>query len=352
MLARIPSLVQMIVMDILVTLCLGAGALARFTDAWGWNDGRHLFAPVDGVVWGASAIGLFLLYLLVRQMWNPRVQEVSWSPVRHFGSISVVVPGDSWSVRTTFLTSHPAYVLLDLVAGVIPMVIVDLSWEDDITYNPTMRLWHWALGVWALIPTVRLACWFLFRRRPDFGPQVSTRSAAKAMEWELAWKPTMAFWGIAFAALIPATTVAFLVDREKDPVLDAAMYQSIIADTAAYEEERFHITGKMVGALKEWPVDGELHPGAGLLLEVPGGEALVVCNVHDLKRMKRSLEKSARQGGDLSFTVRVMQPKERPGKPFKPASIDAFVKLYNWRFTDFAAAPGGKPRLLLRWVDP
>lgn len=350
MLARIPSLVQFIVVDILILVCLGAGSLARFTDAWGWNGPQPLFSPVNGVVWGATVIGLLLLFLLGRQIWKPRVQVVTWSPVRHFGSISVVAPGDSWGVRTVVFTNHPAYVFVDLVAGVLPLALVFFSWDDDVKYNPTMRLWHWALGVWAAIPIMRLLCWYVLRRRPDLGEISSSPSQMRKVEWELAWQPVIAFWVIAALVLTPALAVAFSVDKAVDPPLDASVYEKIVADNYAHEEQRFRITGKVLGELREWPADGKLHPAAGILMSSPGGDAVIVCTVHDLNRMKKNVAKA--RDGELSCTVRVMQPMEFAKKSSLPASIHSYVEHYNWRPSDFPPPAEGQSRLFLRWVDP
>ncbi len=351
MLARIPFLVQLIVADVLILVCLGVAGLARLTDAWGWNGGTRLFAPVDAVAWGAMLAGLVLLVLLLRQIWRPRVQEVSWSPVRHFGSLMVVAPGDPWATKAQVLTNHPCYVLLDLVAGVLPLFLVMVSWNDLVQYHPAIRLWHWGLAVWACIPLARLLCWYVLRRRPDLGASAAKSAARrKELEWELAWKPTLAFWAIALAVTLPAVAVAFSVDKETDPPLDATTHASIVADTLAHEEKRFRITGEIIGELKEWPREGALHPAAGVLLKVPGGEAVLVCTVHDLGRMKQNV--AGAKDGRLSCTARVMQPLDAPVRPAQPVSMDTYRTQYHWRIADFGPVPEGTTRLLLRWVDP
>lgn len=349
MLARIPSLVQFLVVDIFIVVCLGVASLARFTDSWGWNGPEPLFGPVDGVVWGATVIGLLLLFLLLKQIWTPRVQVVTWSPVRHFGSVSVVMSGDSWGVKTVVFTNHPAYVFIDLVAGAIPLAMVFFSWGDDVQYNPTLRLWQWALGVWTFIPLTRLVCWYVLRRRPDLGEISTSPKRMREVEWELAWKPTFAFWVIVTAVMIPATAMAFMVDRSEDLPLDAATYESIVADNYAHEEQRFRITGKLTSELKEWPAEGKLYPAAGVLLEAQAGQAIIVCTVHDLSRMKKNVSQA--RDGEFTCVVRVMQPMEFVSSS-RPASIHTYAKQYNWRLSDFPPSAEGKPRLFLRWVDP
>jgi hypothetical protein len=212
MLDRIPALAQLIVIDVFILVCLGVGGLARIADWLGWHGARHFPAP-DGLVWGSFAFGLFLLVMLLKQVILVRIQKVSWSPVRHFGGFSVVFGNDYSRSEVNIFSSHPAYVLADLVAGFLPLMLVLASWNDDPAHNPVALLWRWALGVWAFIPLARLLGWYVFRRGPGLVKKIQgdmPKYLAQRLEWVVAWQPVLMMWAIIIVVVGIPLTMTFI----------------------------------------------------------------------------------------------------------------------------------------------
>lgn len=203
----IPSLVQLAFTEMFATAPLGAGVLARIADRMGWN-GTPSLPPLTFGVFGYAAFGSFFLWLVMRDIWNPGVREVRWSPVQHFGVLDVVSVGGRGSVRYAFLGSHPSYVLMDLFALTIPLSLVIYSWGDDTQHNPAAGVARWWLVLGAAIPILRLFCWYVLRRGPNviaavLGPKATARERL-AFEWRQFWSGPLVFWAMVIALLFLA----------------------------------------------------------------------------------------------------------------------------------------------------
>lgn len=341
MLSRIPWLVQLIVLELLAIVCLGAGGLARLAAPAGSE-------PIGVRVFVQLALGLGGFWLILRQIWGPRLQAVSWSPVRNFGPVGLVFSNDPAATRTVVLSSHPSYVLLDLVAGALPGVLTWVSWGDDPAQNPAALLWRWSLGVWVAIPLARLAAWHLLGRGPELLRQAGgSERAASRLGWELAWQPVLAFWAIAAVVCVPGLFFGFRDAQRSEaatPGLDAARVAEIRAEPVRFRDARLRLRGRPVGPLQRWPAQAGKQASAGLCLATADGtEVVVFCDVHRLREFERLVSRPGATG-ELSFLVRVL---ENGGREVGTH----YSKYYAWNPQAFGPDPSGR-RLLTYFVDP
>jgi hypothetical protein len=362
----IPSLVQLVVVELIGTAALGAGVVARILDHFGLC-GHPPVAPLTWGILGWLAVGGFFMWLTVRHIWNPGVTEEEWSPVRKFGPVSVVFAKDPSRYRYRFLGSHPAYVLMDFFAGLPSLVLTLYSWGDDPKLNPTMHVSHWWLIVWACIPAARLFCWYVLRRGPEvvsamaeaYLPGASPAFKRK-FEWENFWSGPLTFWIIALVAVVPALGVGIYQSHQYDktiPPLTASVIRSIygqrgseVAGTS-HADERFRIRGQVRGDLRHWPGGAGKYNSAGFVIAMDDGpEVAVFVQVHDLKRLEKLFAK--RSGEPFTCLVRTLKDggKEIPGW-----AKDA----YDWSEADLGPVPEAAKsftntgrRILTYFVDP
>lgn len=353
MLSRIPSLVQLVVVELLAVVCLGGGGIAPILDAFGLC-GHPPLAPLSLRVFVQLALGLGLMWLTLRPIWRPRLEAVSWSPLRTFGPVSVALPGDPSAARTVVLSSHPSYVLMDLLAGLLPAFLTWASWGDDPAHNPTMHVWHWSLLTWCIVPLARLSCWFGLRRGPDLleelEQQISPRGAGRQLGWELAAKPVLAFWIIAVCVCLPGLALGMRDARQleaKTPVLNAETAAAIQAQPGNFRDTRLRLRGQLVGELKQWSGQPGQSKSAGVCLQPASGpQLLVFADVHRLREFEKLVAQSRLRDGDATFTC-LARLLDNGGRKI-PSS---FSKYYDWRPEDFGPAPTGG-RMLLYFVDP
>ncbi|MBS0657295.1 MAG: hypothetical protein JSR82_03490 [Verrucomicrobia bacterium] len=331
MLSRLPSLVQMLVVEVVAVVCLGAGGFARLA-------GHPSSEPLSARVFAQLLLGLLAGWLLLRQICRPRLQQVSWSPVRQFGPVAVVLPNDPSATQTVVLSSHPSYVLLDLVAGLLPGFLAWASWGDDPALNPSAPLWRWSLAIWAVFPLARLLCWYGLGRGPDLLREIASgrTRAASQLGWELAWRPVLAFAVIATTVTLPGLALGVRDTRRTEaatPLLDATRVAEIRATPAAFRDARLRVRGRMLGAIQQWPAGGGKQASAGIRLQTAdGAQVLVFCDVHRLREFERLVARGA--SVELTLLVRVLENGGREiGRHYST--------YYGWNPADFGPAPSG-----------
>lgn len=355
----IPSLVQLMLLELIGTFYLGGGVLARVADRAGWS-GAPILAPPDWGLLGYGLVGAACLWPVVRDIWNPGVTKQRWSPVRNFGPVSLVFARDPAGMNYAFLGSHPAYALMDLVALIPPLLISLIGWDDDASVNPTLRVCHWWLAFGALIPAFRLIAWFVLRRGPGVVDALARGMGAgdsparrRAFEWQHFWSGPLAFWAIAGLVLAPALAVAFSEKAKADPPLTAEVIRDLYGTKRASNDRlRFRLRGALRGAVKEWPAGaGRPYASAGVVVALADGpEVAVFVGVNELKRFRKSLVNQ--RDGIFTCTVR---PLDRGGQEVS----DHFRRNYGWDDQELgpvpaeakAFTPTGR-RMLVFYVDP
>jgi hypothetical protein len=297
------------------------------------------------------------MWLTLRDIWTPGVQTVRWSPVRRLGPVSLVSSRDPAAVDYQFLGSHPAYVLMDLLAGVIPAFLTFVSWGDDPRLNQTMHVYHWWLIVWALIPFLRIFCWFVLRRGPATVSAMTPGMAPaerRRYEWQTFWHGPLVFWIIALTALIPGCLIAVRDARkteENTPLLTAAVIKEIYRTFVHHDDERYRLRGKMRGPLQHWPEANGKYAGAGFVVELEDGpEIAVFVEAGNIK----AVEKLTAGGSGISLTC-LIRTLEDGGKEIPPH----YDKYYSWSESSLGPVPEAAAsftytgrRFLTRYVDP
>lgn len=368
----IPSLVQLVVVEIFATGIIGGAIVARILDRFGWC-GHPPVAPLSWwmLVW--LAVGLFFMWLLLRDIWNPGVTEERYSPVHKIGPVLLTYGQDPQGYCYKFLGSHPAYVLMDFVAAAIPLTLTIYSWGDDPLRNPTMHVWHWWLIVWAVVPVFRLGCWHGLRRGPEVidamvgamtGPGDDAATRRKELH-RYFWGGPLTFWLVALLFGGPALALGMHQSSREDqsmPVLNAAIIRKIYGvhhDPNApesispnHDDERFRIRGSVVGPLKHWPGGGgEKLDGIGFVVALEDGpEVAVFADEQNLKALERAFAR--KDGRPFTCVVRTLSDG---GKELSTH----FRRYYQWSEADLGAVPEGVKgftstgrRILTYYVDP
>ncbi len=357
----IPSLVQTALFETIATGILGGVVAARVADAAGWN-GSAALAPLSWTLAVWFAVGAFFMGLTLRDIWRPGVTRQSYSPVHKFGPVMFTFGKDPAGYRYSFLGSHPAYVLMDLVAAAIPAALTAYSWGDDPLRNPTMAVHHWWLAIWVFVPAARLFCWYGLGRGPNVlrtmglaaKPGVPAAAAA-----EYFWGGPVLFWAVALLFTVPAVLLGIRDGRRYDkgiPALTGQVIRAIYgvhhdpdapASLPNHDDERFRITGTLRGPVRHWPGGGGKLDGLGFVVALEdGAEAAVFADEADAKALER------KDGQPITALVRTLQDG---GK-----AISAhYAGLYNWSEADLAPVPeaasrnaGAARRILTRYVDP
>lgn len=222
-LVKLPSLVQIIVAEVLMVLMLTPLVAAM--------AGR-VFQPASATVkttvsWGDAvwfAIGLALLAWLLLSIFRPRIGKVSWVPV--FGAGGAAVWNSSWASGYALPSTHPSFVFVDAVATAFAGVIAYL-WLlqfDD------MWLYAWSIiGAGAIVPVLRLVAWFGLGLRPSRAvSDAAQRGAAERVSAE-AWKPVAHLYGWFFLPV----AILFVIFGYTESAADARAYAALPVVTEA-----------------------------------------------------------------------------------------------------------------------
>ena len=171
--SKLPSIVQIIFAEFVMTICLGGLAPYLYRAI----RPQRLSTTPPPLDWSDAAFGAIGLALLVWLMWGPlfpRVAGVSWTPVFHTGKLDAIAVMPSASVDYGFVTNHPSYVFIDLIMVGFWWFFRVVMREGDAERLYEANLW---VAVAAIVPVWRLICWYLLRRRPAAGTEQVVREA-------------------------------------------------------------------------------------------------------------------------------------------------------------------------------
>jgi hypothetical protein len=367
----IPSLIQIVVVEMIGAAILGGVIVARILDHFGLC-GHQPIAPLSWwlLVW--FAVGAFFIWLTLRDIWRPGVTEERYSPVRKIGPVMMTLHNDPAGYRYKFLGSHPAYVLMDMVAALPPLAVIIYSWGDDPARNPTMQVYRWWLIVWAVVPAARLFCWYGLRRGPEVvTAMIGTEKSGAAggdrgqFEWRHFWSGPLSFWLIALFFAAPALVLGIYKSRQEDkgvPELNAATIHKIYGarydpnapETISpnHDDERFRVRGAVRGEVRHWPGGGgDKVDGVGFVVALEDGpEVVVFADERNMKAIERAISRQDR--GSFTCVVRTLYDG---GKEISPH----YKHFYNWSETDLRPVPEEAKRftdtgrrILTYYVDP
>ncbi|PTX99864.1 hypothetical protein DB346_18820 [Verrucomicrobia bacterium LW23] len=368
------------VIELLAALLLGMGVLHRIALGKGWygphNDAFAYINPPppgDATVIGFAVAGGLLMMLGLRGIVWPHFKVEQVSTPRHIGPVSVVVPGDSWSVSTAVITTHPAYVLVDLFAAILPVLLLLASLGMDIDYYPTLYGAWWTLAVLAVFPVARLLCWYVLRRRPHMlEPATRDWSAARVrnLHWHLAWWPVLLLWIIALATGGTGLGVAMVAGaRESDETRVKEDFATQFTTPEASDRKRFAVEGRFAGNLHLWPRDvpNRRDQCAAVMVTLPGRSTpcLMLVEGADVKRFCAATGIPPRTGEALAgkefrAKIRIMRPlptpevaetRRRSGN--LPWLAEHFYQHYNASPAALGVDPRNPPDgMMVQWVDP
>lgn len=157
---KLPSVVQILVAEFMVTICLGGLAPYAYRVMFPRKLSYAPF-PLD---WGDAAFGALGIALLAWLMWGPlfpRIAGVSWTPVFRAGGAVTTMP--SAAVDYGFATNHPSYVFIDAIVVGFWWFFRVIMGEGDPERVYEANLW---VAVASIVPIWRLICWYILRRRP------------------------------------------------------------------------------------------------------------------------------------------------------------------------------------------
>lgn len=210
---RLASVVKLAVAAWIAMFCLAAVAadLLVLRGAHGCPpEPRHTGA----VLYFALPLGLYLYAWSLHRILVPRLALEEHQPTLEVGPL--IVPNPQLPPREyTFCTTHPSYLLLDLVTVIGGYVLFALAPETV----GCGKAWEWArgraaLGIALSLPVVRLLSWYVLGRRPPAG---STAGA---------WKPVALFLTILLVPLVLGAGPILRTWRgqRSAPVVDAANF--------------------------------------------------------------------------------------------------------------------------------
>ncbi len=160
---KLPSIVQILVAEFLMALCLGGIVTYAYRAIWP----RQLSYTPLPLGWGDFAFAACGMALLLWLMWGPlypRIAGVSWTPVFHSGKLDAIGVMPGATVDYGFPTNHPSYVFIDLIVISVWAFFRMVMSEGNAERLYEANLW---LSVAAIVPLWRLICWYgLGRRRP------------------------------------------------------------------------------------------------------------------------------------------------------------------------------------------
>jgi hypothetical protein len=267
-LKRIPSLMQLLVIEFIAVLCLAATA-ARLISGRGALGCGPSGVRFDLVAFGSLMVGLAAGgYVLQRIFW-PRELDQSVRTVLNVGPVAIMNPmlGE---MHYRFSSTHPAYALVEL-SSALPLYLIYRMGQLPPAYAGCGAVFPYyfgriALALVLLFPAVRLLSWYVLRR------QVQLRS-----HWD-ALAPSLIFLGFALPAYLLIAGLVY-VPFWRAPLADA---RTLAGGLPAHPELSGR-TVKLLAPLKRQEaircVCSERDPlacrVAALLLDLgPGGEVV------------------------------------------------------------------------------
>ncbi len=204
---KIPSLIQILVADWIAVLFMFpvvSKLYERLNPSVGFRS-----LPQDKADYVFFAIGLLVFLWLLATIFRPAVHPTTFIPVFHAGG--VYVPNPQMRADYLFSSTHPSYVLIDLLSCSL-WWFARWAWSEgwqERVYQGTILL---VMGM--AVPILRLLAWYVLGLRPK-GEDVQE-------EVRNSWKPVALLYGlllviavIAAAIIIPASATSA---ADKSPI--------------------------------------------------------------------------------------------------------------------------------------
>lgn len=233
---RVVGVVKISVAAWVAMFCLGAVA-ADLLVLRGVHGCPPMPRQTGAMLYIALPLGLYLYGWSLHRIFAPRLATEAHRPTLTVGPVIAQNP----MLRAqafTFCTTHPSYLLLDLVTLLGAWVLVAVA-PDLVGCG---KVWEWARGRAALavalsIPALRLLGWYVLRRRPPEGAEQG------------AWRPVAIFLGILGAPLVLGSGPLWKMwsGKRKAPVVSEAAFKGGLA---AHEEllgQVVRVRGRCVG---------------------------------------------------------------------------------------------------------
>lgn len=303
--SRVPQLIQMMICELIIVVCLG-GFVAKAIDArGGWGCPGE--GELDSTFWGALGVGLFFSYFFVRNCFWPRVVQGTWTPMVSLpvGGVDLVLPNRAWTARYEYLTSHPSYIFLLLPVAWLPLLMVRATEGQgcSLFYN---RMMGWAmLWIIAALALARLVSWYVLRRgRAQLDASTPKGTTRGRMAWEIAWKPILML--MVMIHLIVALPIGIMFWNQVRT--NNALPLATLEDQTIKGEFR-RVAGRVKGELVLWPHEGlgrgsNNYYGGGVLMDMDGGgEALLLAGNSALPDLRSAI--AASKDGHIEMVGRL-----------------------------------------------
>ncbi len=336
---RLPSLIKMMVTVFLAIMATG-GFLGALLEKRGVRGCPPNPEPLTWHYWLVLAAGLWFFWCVVRDILWPRLFIEEWTPVHAEGGLVLVQ--NRARQKYAFLTTHPSYVLIDLLAVLLPAWLMVMAWNEPCHASRQVLILRSAVALWCLIPVLRLVSWYILGRGQDrlraLLPENAAEQRQAALAWRFCWQPVLNLWAL---YLIIAGIIVGVIrweqhKEERDtPRLDAAMREAALSDPSAFKEKRIRVTGTLAGQLQE--TKGNLR-GLAARVETSGGPVLVFSDAFMASEFESLFTAGA--SGDVSLVATVM-----------PEISENDRANFAWSLKSFGP-PAGEKWLLLKFVKP
>lgn len=273
---RVPSLLKLMVVTFIAIMGTGA-FMGKVLDRVGVRGCAPNLEPITWHYWLVLAAGLWMYWCVVRDIVWPKLRIEEWTPV-HQGD-GVVVAQTRAKMRYAYLTTHPSYILVDVLSVLGPAVLMVMAWNEPCHANHQVLLLRSAVALWIPIPLLRLLSWHVLKRGKAalFQHLADHASEEKksALEWRICWQPVLHLWALYLGIAALVTGIISYEQRQEEkntPLLDATQFSAAIADPASFGEKRLRVQGAAATAVKEFRGDVR---GTGVAMNTEAGPVLV-----------------------------------------------------------------------------
>ncbi|MEZ0274101.1 MAG: hypothetical protein ACAH88_04295 [Roseimicrobium sp.] len=337
---RLPSLIKLMVATFIAIMATGA-FLAKVLDRFGVRGCPPNTEPITWHYWLVLAGGLWMFWRVVRDILWPRLKIEEWTPV-HQGD-GVILAQTRAKMRYAYLTTHPSYILVDVLSVIGPAILMVMAWNEPCHANHQVLMLRSAVALWIPIPLLRMLSWYglargraaLFQHLPEDAEE--TKKAA--LEWRICWQPVLNLWAlyIGIGALILGIISWERRQEEKNTaVFDAALRATATSDPGSLGDKRIRVIGKLAGEVREFR--GQLR-GAGAAFETDAGLVFVFSDALMRDEFTALLKNAG--GGEVRLVATVMPEISREDR-----------ENFGWGMESFASPTATITPVLLRLVKP
>lgn len=305
---RVSALVKILFFEFIAVFCLAmelAGAL-RARGVLGCPPDNRLSTP-DAVFF---TIGLLCAAWLVWRILRPTVVELDYRPNLKVGPLIMPNPAIP-SVDFEFLSTHPSYVLVELV--VLAAISVLLLVGDPPAVGGCSDVGPYLMARIGVVlavffPAFRLFAWYILGRR--------SRRPMPGV-----WKPVLIFWCIISPLVLLAVWILIgqKLKESRLPLVDGAAFAGGLGAHGNLENQLVRVRGtlKLPRAARcacDDPKDPNFCKVAALLIDVGGGELVVHTSGIDSKDLFKKGDRPA--GSPFSATGRLMKMPDAKKEPY------------------------------------